>query len=175
MKKVIVGVGIPGSGKTTVLKNLAARNGYEYICPDDIRLRMTGNAADQSKNKEVWAEAYSEVDLLLKEGKTIVFDASFTNKNDRRRFIDFARQCGAEKVQAVFADIPLEIAKERNANRERKVPEYAIERMRGEVWDVPPSVEEGFDSVFTIDEFQKLVEADMEWEGEVLHKEFKPR
>jgi len=38
MKKVIMGIGIPGSGKTTILKEFADKNGYEYICPDDIRL-----------------------------------------------------------------------------------------------------------------------------------------
>lgn len=50
MSKVIVGIGLPGSGKTTALKPFADKNSYIYICPDDIRAELTGNPADQSKN-----------------------------------------------------------------------------------------------------------------------------
>jgi dephospho-CoA kinase len=46
MAKIIIGIGVPGSGKTTALKPFAERNTYTYISPDDIRAELTGNAAD---------------------------------------------------------------------------------------------------------------------------------
>ena len=45
MKKLIMGIGIPGSEKTTVLKTFAEKYNYSYICPDDIRLELTGMGA----------------------------------------------------------------------------------------------------------------------------------
>jgi predicted kinase len=157
MKKVIIGIGIPGSGKTTVLKEFANKYGYVYICPDDIRLEMLGDSADQSKNKEVWGEAHQKMRDHLAQDKTIVFDATFTRGTERRNFIDLARDSGAEKIQGIIFDTPLDIAKERNLNRERQVPEHAIQRMSNDLNAHRPSIEDGFDAVFTLNEYQELV------------------
>lgn len=167
-----MGIGVPGSGKTTVLKEFADKYGYSYICPDDIRLEMTGNIADQSKNREVWAEAYNRASRELRVGNTIVFDATFTNPGQRKDFINFARENGAEKVQGVFLDIPIEVAKERNRNRERIVPEYAMDKMNDSLQKFPPEIEDGFDGVFSLDEMGKLVDAEVASENKVIHREF---
>jgi predicted kinase len=137
MKKVILGIGVPGSGKTTVLKRFAEENEYTYICPDDIRKELAGDAADQSKNREVWIEAYKRTEQELLEGKSVVFDATFANPDQRKDFLHFARQKGAEKIQGVYVDVDLEIAKERNSQRERIVPEHAIQRMHKNLEDFP--------------------------------------
>lgn len=167
-----MGIGIPGSGKTTVLKTFADKNSYIYICPDDIRQELTGNAADQSKNREVWAEAYKRLGEKLEQGQTVVFDATFVNPEQRKQFIDFARAHGAEKIQGVHLDVNLEIAKERNSERERQVPEYVLDKMDSSLREAPPQVEDGFDLVVSLDEEQKMIDAEMNREGEVLHKEF---
>ena len=127
MKKVIVGIGVPGSGKSTILRELAEKNGYLYICPDDIRAEFTGNAGDQSKNREVWEEAYKRTADSLKEGNTVVFDATFTNPDQRKDFLSFSKKSGAEKIQGILVSIPLTLAQERNTQRERKVPSEVIE------------------------------------------------
>lgn len=173
MNKVIVGVGIPGSGKTTALKSFAERNGYAYVSPDDIRTEFTGNAIDQSKNAEVWNETYLRTMKELGEGHTIVVDATFTNSKQRADFLAFARKNGAEKIQGIFVDTPIEIAKERNSARDRVIPEYAIDRMAKNLYEHPPEIEEGFDSIFTIDEYQQLKEAETMSEGELRRKSFK--
>jgi predicted kinase len=67
MKKLILGIGIPGSGKTTVLKKLANDYNYSYICPDDIRFELTLDMSDQSRNKEVWRESYHRLEQDLKK------------------------------------------------------------------------------------------------------------
>ncbi len=157
MKKVIIGIGIPGSGKTTILEEFAQKHSYAYICPDDIRLDMLGDAADQSKNSQVWAEAHQRMSEYLIQGKTIVFDATFTRASERKSFINLARQSGAEKIQGIIFDTPLDIAKVRNLNRERQVPEHAIQRMSDDLNAHRPSIEDGFDAVFTLNEYQELV------------------
>lgn len=154
MSKVIMGIGLPGSGKTTILKPFAERNSCTYICPDDIRFELLGDASDQSKNKEVWQEAYKRTKDALCKGETVVLDATFANSFERKDFIRFVREHGARTVQGAFADVPLEIAGERNRTRERVVPDYAMEEMNEMLNSVPPVIEDGFDSIFEISALQ---------------------
>lgn len=174
MKKVIVGIGVPGSGKTTILSRLAREYSYTYICPDDIRKELTGSSSDQSMNREVWAEAYSRTANALKEGTSVVFDATFANGEQRKDFIKFVKESGAEKVQGIHAEIALELAKERNKNRERVVPEHAIHRMHESLQQQPPAIDDGFDSLFTLDQFQSLQQAEVKKEDRTFSKEFGP-
>lgn len=50
MQKVIIGSGIPGAGKTTILKKFAEKYGYTYISSDTIRTELTNDVNDMSKN-----------------------------------------------------------------------------------------------------------------------------
>lgn len=156
MAKVVYSIGIPASGKSTHLKRFAEANGYVYICPDDIRLELTGNAADQSKNGEVWETSYSRMEAALQSGNSVVFDATQARQGDREVFIQKEYQYGAEKVQAVQFSIPLEIAKERNRTRDRNVPEFVLDRMKQNLDNNPPSIQEGNASISTIDENGRL-------------------
>ncbi len=173
MPKVIMGMGIPGSGKTTVLKKFASDYGYSYICPDDIRLELLGDAKDQSKNKEVWDEAYSRLGKYLKEGSTVVFDATFADARARENCIRIAREHGANKIHGIKIDISMESAKDRNSKRERIVPEYVLERMHKNLDSNPPKIDEGFDSIFTIDKYHQLIKAESKIKQEVINREFK--
>ena len=65
--QVILGVGIPGSGKSTVLGELASERGYTLISPDSIREELTGDAANQSVNGKAWDIAYERARHALKK------------------------------------------------------------------------------------------------------------
>jgi predicted kinase len=176
MRKVIMGVGIPGSGKTAFLKPFALKQSYTYISPDEIRAELLGDAADQSKNQEVWDEAYRRVAASLFRGETVVFDATFSENDKRKEFIAFARRNGATKVQGVFSAVPLEIANERNRQRTRVVPDHVLRRMHASLMEHPPTVEEGFDAVFDLNEFQELERGELSSDNEKQwHKEFRNR
>ena len=148
---VVVGVGIPGSGKTTVLSELAAELAVARICPDDIREELSGNAADQSVNAQAWNEAYDRVRQELSENRSVIVDATHAEAWRRPQTVEMYRSFGAATVAAIFIDVPVEIAKERNAGRDRVVPNYAIKRMAEALEGEPVSLEEGFDVVIVID------------------------
>lgn len=175
MSKLIVGIGIPGSGKTSILKKFAAEHGYAYICPDDIREELTGNASDQSRNAEVWGKARKKLQEFLKQDLIIVFDATFANQDQRKDFLAFARENGAEKIQGVHVSVPLEIAKERNQGRIRQVPERVLERMENELKNSPPNETDGFDSVCTINGNENLAAAEMNEKETILYREIAKR
>ena len=174
MGKVIMGIGLPGSSKTTALKPFAEKNSHIYICPDDIRAELTGNPSDQSKNKEVWAEAHRRLADALEKGETVVFDATFARDTERKNFIEFAREHKAEKIQGVIAEVDFELANERNLGRDRVVPEHAMQRIRTMLENAPPEITDGFDSLFFIDEFQELKRTEIRGEHTRI-KEFKLR
>src|SRR3989344_3628898 len=111
MAKLIVGIGVAGSGKTTILKKFAADHRYAYICPDDIRQELLGDTTDNSRNPEIWKEAYQRTRDHLQKGESIVFDATFADQEYRRAFLKFARENGAEKIQGIFVDVPSEVAR----------------------------------------------------------------
>lgn len=125
------------------------------------------------RNQEVWNEARKRLKELLQQEHTVVFDATFTKAEARKSFLDFARESGAEKIQGIILDTPPEVAKERNRKRARHVPDAVIERMAGELRGAKPKTEEGFDSVFTLDEYQNLIAAEIKSGEGSLRKQFR--
>jgi predicted kinase len=71
-------------------------------------------------------------------------DATNLTPGERRPYIAIAKAYGC-RAEAVFFDVSAAVCRERNEGRSRVVPGEAIENMARKL--VPPSVEEGFDSV----------------------------
>lgn len=125
---MIIPVGPSGCGKTSFRREL--REGVEIVSPDEIRFRMldyehTGIDFDSSTEKEVWIEAYANLDRLLSERKSVYFDATNLTFERRYKLVARARKAGYW-VKIVYFDIQLERILRRNAGRERKVPERVI-------------------------------------------------
>lgn len=156
MPKVVMGIGLPGSGKSTVLKRFAEKYNYQYVCPDDIREQLTGDAANQDVNQQVWDLARERTAIALREGATVVFDATFAKPEYRKQFLKFAREHGAGRIQGIFFDPPYEVAQARNLGRERQVPEYAMRSMEKNLTQFPPELTDGLDALFILDKDLEL-------------------
>lgn len=75
MLELNIGIGISGAGKSTFFGNFG--NEYKEICPDEIRKRICkGGVSDQSRNKEVFALAFKELEIGLRNRMNIIFDAT---------------------------------------------------------------------------------------------------
>ena len=159
MAKLIMGIGLAGSGKTTTLVAFAERHGYKYVGIDDFRKKHAiGNG--EASTRKAWDEMRSSVREHLERGETVVVESTFVNGPDRRKFLRFARECGATKIQGVFLNTPAELAWEQSVTRGRVVPEYIHKERTEMLAEHPPTIEDGFDALFTLDEFQKLTEAE---------------
>lgn len=164
MKLAIMSIGLPGAGKTTLLKPLAEERKLVYISRDDIREEMFGNALQQSGKKEVWEEANRRTAAALQAGKGVVLDSCFVEAWKRHDAIAFLRESGVERIAALFFNVPVEVAKERNARRTHSVQDAVVDWMDEKLKETPPSLSEGFDGLYTlseIDEFERSELADL--------------
>lgn len=142
--KIIVMCGLVGSGKSTRAKELAEELHAEIFSSDELRQELFGSVNDQTHNQAVFVELHKRAKECLKSGKSAILDSTNINYKKRMAFLQELKNIPCEKI-CVLVATPYEECLRRNAARDRKVPEYAIERMYRQ-FDVP-HVYEGWDKV----------------------------
>ena len=146
-------IGVSGSGKSTYANGLKTSLSIENklpterVCPDDIRFELTGDENDQTQNARVFGIARARVSNILGQQKNCIIDVTAPTRRDRKEWINIGRSKGAE-MRAYFVQVSLQVAKMRNSKRERKVPEWVIDKQFSKL--TPPSMDEGFDKVVVI-------------------------
>ena len=155
MTSVIISIGVPGSGKSTVMRKIAEWGSFEITGPDAIRLEKHNDETDHADDQAIWVELRSRVAAAMKAGKTIVIDSTFHTKQRRVHFLEFARANGAARIEALYFDIPLEMLLSRASGRhESGGKETSLDYIRqayAELQDNLPTPEEGFDELYRID------------------------
>lgn len=147
--KLVIGIGVPGCGKSTFLKPIADQLGVVYISSDEIREELTGNAALQTREAEVWKTVHERIaEALQKDGAVV--DATFTRKQDRQRLIQAAKRTGINEIEGYWFNVPLRVCIERNRKRPRVVPENVIRKMHARLTLHPPTLDEGFTKIVEI-------------------------
>lgn len=142
--RVVVLVGLPGSGKSTYVEQLGAG----ALSSDAIRKLLADDETIQTIHDRVFQTLryLLRQRLALRQPVTYV-DATNLTPDERRPYIGIGKTFGCA-LEAVYFDVPLAVCRERNRARHRVVPEEALAAMAAKL--VPPSEAEGFDSVTTI-------------------------
>lgn len=99
--------GLPGTGKSSLAKPLAEREGFLVFSSDAVRKELTdqpfeshpGTAYEKGIYKPEWTEKTYDTLLLrageaLRQGKRVLVDASFSRENWRERFENLAKSRG---------------------------------------------------------------------------------
>lgn len=135
-----ISIGIPGSGKTTLMQRL---NGVR-LSADDIREELCGDISDQSRNGEVWELFYRRLGTLIEaDCPRVIIDVTNAQGDQRRKLLRFIRErCTSPFVAGFYLDVPFDVAKARNAARDRVVPEHVLDRMYRGLEDDPPTIRE---------------------------------
>lgn len=142
--KVILLVGLPGSGKSTY----AARERLPVLSSDELRHLLLDEVTDQTANRQVFATLRYLLRTRLQLHRAVTcIDATNLTRHERRQYIRTAQLYGAE-AEAVFFDVPLAVCKERNLARARNVPDDIMIRMAGRL--APPSLAEGFTRILVV-------------------------
>jgi predicted kinase len=131
MKRLILLVGIPGSGKTTLARKLTEK-GFEVLSADSIRQEMYGNTAEQGEPEAVFAIFFERLAKLFAQGADVVIDNTNLKVKYRQEITDRGRPFGYEDPQIWVLDVPLNVCLNRNRLRQRKVPEDIVANMFNE-------------------------------------------
>jgi predicted kinase len=142
--RIVVLVGLPGSGKSTYLAQL----GVTGLSSDAIRGLLADDETDQSIHDRVFQTLRYLLRQRLVIGRPATYiDATNLTVEERRPYIGIGKSYGCD-VEAVFFDVPLEVCRARNARRQRVVPEEAMAKMAAKL--APPDIQEGFSRVTAI-------------------------
>ena len=136
--RIVVLVGLPGSGKSTYLERMGVRG----LSSDGIRKLLADDETDQTIHVRVFQTLRYLLEQRLAIGRPVTYiDATNLTPEERRPYLEMGHAWGCE-VEAVFFDVPLAICLERNARRHRVVPGEALAKMAAKLG--PPTAEEGF-------------------------------
>lgn len=129
MSKVILTVGISGSGKTTYARELVQRSPkHVIVCRDDIRASHgLPPMGDSDQEAFVTRVQRGQIEAALLDGLVPIVADTNLNRGIRNGLVKFAHRHGAD-VEIKTFDVDLETCIERNANRDRKVPEDVIRK-----------------------------------------------
>jgi bifunctional polynucleotide phosphatase/kinase len=126
-RAVVIMVGFPGSGKSTVAKSL----------------EMTVISGDELKTAPKMIKAAEEA-LRLDSEQSIVFDATNATKARRAEYVAFAKKHG-RTVRCIHVATPIELSMERNKLREKPVPNIALYLYRKKFEQ--PTADEGLEVI----------------------------
>jgi len=122
--RMIMLSGLPGSGKDTLAASLFS--GVPAVSLDDIRGQM--DVGWRSKQGRALQAGFEAARVHMRAGEDFVWNATCLSRQVRQKIIGLARDYDY-LVEAVSIDVPLSVACERNARREKMVPAPVMEKL----------------------------------------------
>lgn len=125
--------GSPGSGKTTISKQMAEQYNAERISFDERHyIRHT--------------DMILPIVEALTDGKNVIADSVFSHVKQRTAILDAVQDIQCKKV-LVYMTTPLDECLRRNANRKNRLPDFVVESFYNSF--EPPTLAEGWDEIIT--------------------------
>lgn len=146
-QKLYMVVGVPASGKSTLAKYLADNDHtIKILSSDELRGIIGQDEEDQSVTPQVFQRMKEETERFFSSTDfSPLIDATNISAKNRSDFFKIAKKFNKEIV-VFYLPIIKEHALIRNNNRDRKVPEYVINRMLDQIDE--PCYSEGIDKIF---------------------------
>lgn len=141
----IMVVGLPGSGKSSFLKDMFSGKNFHIHSSDSIRKELLGNENDQTSNSLIFDTLHNRVKEDLRNGISCCYDATNISEKYRKAFLQEIKKIPCEKKCYIIAT-PFEECVKRDSKRERKVGKAVIESMYKR-FNIPTK-REGWDRIF---------------------------
>ena len=132
-QKIILLVGLPGSGKSTFGNELLKEHPeYVLLSSDAIRAEIGTGENDQSVTPQVFVKLKERLKTFVSDNKTVIVDATNINIQDRKFYVDLAKQAKIKIMAYVFVcdkqTLLIRNIISGNAG-DRNVPEFVIDKM----------------------------------------------
>lgn len=124
--RLILLVGIPGSGKTTYAKKHIKANTI-HLSSDSIRAELYGDESIQGDPAEVFSLMQKRAVEALNNGNNVIYDATNVTRKDRASIIGICPKFTKIECRIIWA--PIEECIERDASRDRTVGKEVIDKM----------------------------------------------
>lgn len=155
MKKLYVLVGVPGSGKSTWIKNQEWAKDIPVVSTDRF---IETYAAQQGKTyNEVFDEwmpkavklMANQVHICKANNTDIIWDQTSTTIGARRKKLNMCPEY--YKIAVVFKTPDEEELQRRlNSRIGKAIPENVMRSMKDQLNNEPPTLEEGFDEIWNV-------------------------
>lgn len=110
--------GLPGAGKTTIARKLAARIGATYLRIDSIEQSLRGSAwGDRTVGDAGYRVAYAVAEDNLRLGRTVIADSVNPLSVTREAWIDVANRAGVAFIEVEMICSDAELHRQRLENR----------------------------------------------------------
>lgn len=131
MQILYVMCGIPGSGKSTLSRQLAEERGLTRFSFDEMKCYTT-------------RQFLRPVVAALQDGKSVVMDSTHLRVNGRKAILQAVADIPCRKV-CVLMDTPFDECLRRNVNREARLPDIMMDSTRRSF--EKPTLSEGWDEI----------------------------
>lgn len=128
--RLLIPIAPPGAGKTTWAADMVAKglDRTAIISPDDIRFHMTGNTTDQTANSLVFRVVDIIAEARFVRDLDILIDATNLDIGGLKERLAQGQRCNYA-MHIFYFTTSDDVCLQRNANRDRVVPDHAMDRM----------------------------------------------
>lgn len=155
MKKLIALSAIAGAGKSTFAKHYKINHKDEnvfIVSSDEIRKELTGVYSNLDYEKEVWEIYFRKINILRDSNDEVTIIADSTNiLNKFRKMLGIIEGFDFKELVVITKDLPLILKRNRERDRAKYVPEFAIKNMWDSWEDVDDETAKLFNKVTHID------------------------
>lgn len=119
---IIAMIGLVGSGKSTVARELAKKIQATVISNDDIRIYMRKTGAAYEKARKIAEDVASEI---TEQGGNVILDSDFIDANKRASIREKAKKAGVRLIFVrIYCDFDVAIGRILSAKYENKPEDF---------------------------------------------------
>lgn len=126
--RLIIIAGLPGTGKSTLARQIAGQTGGVIFSPDDWMHALGVDLWDTEKRDAIERLQWQQAQDILRLGGTAIIEWGTWGRTERDALRDGARALGAS-VELRFLDAPVEVLHQRMTLRGREDPPMTLEQL----------------------------------------------